>query len=154
MKKPIAVISDIHSNFEALSAVLADIRHLGIGSMICLGDIVGYASGARACLKAVNALGCPSILGNHDEAVAFDSTPLTNLNDTALAGILFARGRLNPTEKSFLAELPRDLVIDDIQFTHASLANPPSPSFGLPPAVGPTLLGSNSPHEPFRNRSS
>jgi len=50
MKKPIAVISDIHSNFEALSAVLADIRHLGIGSMICLGDIVGYASGARACL--------------------------------------------------------------------------------------------------------
>jgi len=99
-------------NFEALSAVLADIRHLGIGSMICLGDIVGYASGARACLKAVNALGCPSILGNHDEAVAFDSTPLTNLNDTALAGILLARGRLNPTEKSFLAEQPRDLVID------------------------------------------
>jgi len=50
MKKPIAVISDIRSNFEALSAVLTDIRDLGIGSMIYLGDIAGYASGARACL--------------------------------------------------------------------------------------------------------
>ena len=38
--------SDIHSNFAPLNAVLADIRDLGIGSIVCLGDVVGYASGA------------------------------------------------------------------------------------------------------------
>jgi len=125
MEKHVAVISDIHSNFEALNAVLADIRDLGVGSIICLGDIVGYASGTRACLKAVQGLACPTILGNHDEAAAIASTPLTDMNDTAAAGILFARQRLNPAEKSWLAELPRDLVIDGVQFTHASLAHPP-----------------------------
>jgi diadenosine tetraphosphatase ApaH/serine/threonine PP2A family protein phosphatase len=122
MEKPVAIISDIHSNLEALTAVLADIRELGVGSIFCLGDIVGYASGPRACLKAVRDLGCPTILGNHDEAVGFDSIPLTDLNDTAAAGVLFARERLNPAEKAFLTELPRELIVDGVQLTHASLA--------------------------------
>ena len=37
-----AVISDIHGNLHALEAVLARIHKLGIGDIICLGDIVGY----------------------------------------------------------------------------------------------------------------
>ena len=37
-----AVISDIHSNLEALDAVLGDIKSRGITDIICLGDIVGY----------------------------------------------------------------------------------------------------------------
>jgi len=125
MEKTVAVISDIHSNFEALNAVLADIRDLGVSSIVCLGDTVGYASGARACLRVVRELACPTILGNHDEAVAIDTTPINDMNDTATAGILFARQRLNPAEKSWMAELPQDLVIEGVQFTHASLAHPP-----------------------------
>jgi len=126
MEKPLAVISDIHSNFEALNAVIADIRDLGVDRIICLGDVVGYASGARMCLRAIQELECPCILGNHDEAVARDSTLLADMNDTAVAGILYARQRLNFDEKTFLASLPGDLVMDGRQFTHASLAHPPS----------------------------
>lgn len=126
MEKPLAVISDIHSNFEALNAVIADIRDLGVGRIICLGDVVGYASGARMCLRAIQELECPCILGNHDEAVALDSTLLTDMNDTAVAGILYARQRLNLDEKTFLTSFPRDLAMDGVQFTHASLARPPS----------------------------
>ncbi|MBN2710867.1 MAG: metallophosphoesterase, partial [Planctomycetes bacterium] len=37
-----AIISDIHANFEAFKAVLAEIEYKGIGKIICLGDIVGY----------------------------------------------------------------------------------------------------------------
>jgi len=77
MENPVAVISDIHSNFEALNTVLTDIREQEIRTIICLGDIVGYASSVRACLRAVRDLGCRAILGNHDEAVAIDSIPLT-----------------------------------------------------------------------------
>lgn len=124
MENSVAVISDIHSNVEALNAVVADIRNLGVDKIICLGDVVGYASGARACLRVLQELGCPTTLGNHDEAVAIDSTHLNDMNDTATAGILFARKRLNPAEKHWLAELPRDLVIDCVQFTHTSLAHP------------------------------
>ena len=53
MEQSLAVISDNHSNFEALNAVVADIRALGVNRIICLGDVVGYASGARTCLRAV-----------------------------------------------------------------------------------------------------
>lgn len=124
MENPVAAISDIHSNLEALTAVLADIGTLGVRRVIGLGDVVGYASGVRACLRVVQELGCPTLLGNHDEAAAVDSTSLAEMNDTATAGIFFARKRLNPAEKSFLAQLPRHLAIEGVQFIHASLASP------------------------------
>jgi predicted phosphodiesterase len=48
-----AIISDIHSNFEALTAVLADVRAQGITDVICLGDIVGYGPNPRECIDLV-----------------------------------------------------------------------------------------------------
>ena len=36
----IAVISDIHGNFQALSAVLEDIEKQRVDRIICLGDVV------------------------------------------------------------------------------------------------------------------
>lgn len=56
MKNAIAVISDIHSNFEALTAVLDDVRSQEVQQIVCLGDIVGYASSVQACLRAVREL--------------------------------------------------------------------------------------------------
>ena len=68
MQNAIAVISDIHSNFEALTAVLDDVRSQEVSEIVCLGDIVGYASSVQSCMRTVRALGCPVLLGNHDEA--------------------------------------------------------------------------------------
>jgi len=39
-----AIISDLHSNIEALQAVYDDIDRLGIKEIYCLGDIVGYGA--------------------------------------------------------------------------------------------------------------
>jgi predicted phosphodiesterase len=41
MQNAIAVISDIHSNFEALTAVLDDVKSQEVSQVVCLGDIVG-----------------------------------------------------------------------------------------------------------------
>ena len=68
MQSAIAVISDIHSNFEALTAVLDDVRSQEVSQIVCLGDIVGYASSVQSCIPAVRELGCPVLMGNHDEA--------------------------------------------------------------------------------------
>ncbi len=46
-----ALISDIHSNLEALEAVLEDIHQQGISEVYCLGDIVGYGPNPRECLE-------------------------------------------------------------------------------------------------------
>jgi len=61
-----AFFSDIHGNFEALSAVLADARSKGVGRFVCLGDIVGYGPDPALCVEEVQALGCLTVLGNHD----------------------------------------------------------------------------------------
>ena len=42
-----ALISDIHSNLEALRAVLDDIRGQGVSEIFCLGDIIGYGPNPR-----------------------------------------------------------------------------------------------------------
>jgi diadenosine tetraphosphatase ApaH/serine/threonine PP2A family protein phosphatase len=122
MQNPFAVISEIHSNFEALTAVLDDIRSQDVSQVVCLGDIVGYASSVQACMRVVRELGCPVLIGNHDEAACLP-TPPEDLNDTAAAGIVFAAARLTESERAWINSLPRILEIEGVVFTHASLAS-------------------------------
>ena len=70
--EPIAVISDIHSNLEALTAVLADIDRRGIGRVLCLGDVVGYGPQPRECLDLILSRCEVTLMGNHDFAVMFE----------------------------------------------------------------------------------
>lgn len=132
MKHAVAVISDIHSNFESLMAVLDDVRSPEVQQFVCLGDIVGYASSVQSCMRAVRELACPVLLGNHDEAVCLPAPP-TGLNETATAGIVFAAAKLSESDRAWIASLPRNLEIEGIDFTHSSLAS----SFGWPYIVSP-----------------
>jgi diadenosine tetraphosphatase ApaH/serine/threonine PP2A family protein phosphatase len=67
-----AVISDIHSNLEALHAVLADIDARGIKRIACLGDVVGYGASPRECLDLVMEHADVCLCGNHDHAVLYE----------------------------------------------------------------------------------
>lgn len=62
----IAVFSDIHSNYHALEAVLADMGRRGADRLICLGDITLKGPLPKACVDQVRDLGCPVVLGNAD----------------------------------------------------------------------------------------
>ena len=46
-----AVISDIHSNWESLQAVLKDAYSMGVTDYVCLGDVVGYNANPVECLE-------------------------------------------------------------------------------------------------------
>ena len=65
----IAFISDIHGNFTALQAVLADIKSQNIDQIVCLGDAVTLGPQPREVLNTLRELNCALIKGNHDEAV-------------------------------------------------------------------------------------
>jgi diadenosine tetraphosphatase ApaH/serine/threonine PP2A family protein phosphatase len=67
-----AVISDIHSNIEALSAVLADIDRRGVEHIVCLGDIVGYGPSPKECLDLIMERCEVCLCGNHDHAVLYE----------------------------------------------------------------------------------
>jgi len=66
----LGIFSDIHANYEALSAVLEAYRHENIDVFYCLGDTVGYGGSPNECANLVRALASKTILGNHDAAVA------------------------------------------------------------------------------------
>jgi len=68
----IAVISDIHGNLSALTAVLDDIARRGVERIVCLGDVVGYGPDPTACLDIVIERCELSLMGNHDFAVVYE----------------------------------------------------------------------------------
>ena len=86
-----AIISDIHSNLEALKTVLANIKSRGIDTIYCLGDIVGYGPDPTECLDLVAEHTQMSLCGNHDHAVFYEPT---NFNVSAERAAFWTRAAL------------------------------------------------------------
>ena len=61
-----AAIADVHGNYLALEAVVADIRAQGIDDIVNLGDMASGPLDARRTMDALMALGAVHVLGNHD----------------------------------------------------------------------------------------
>jgi putative phosphoesterase len=62
----VLVISDIHGNLDALSAIDEPCDRV-----ICLGDLVDYGPEPAACIESLRSRGLDRVRGNHDNAVAF-----------------------------------------------------------------------------------
>lgn len=124
MAGPLALLSDIHSNLEALDACLAHARAAGATRFALLGDLVGYGADPGAVVDRAMALaadGATVVKGNHDEAV---ERVQAELNDTARTAIEWTRGVLDAPQRAFLASLPLCLRYDDQCFVHASADRP------------------------------
>jgi predicted phosphodiesterase len=117
------VLSDIHSNLEALQAVLADIRTIRFHRMICVGDVVGYAASPKDCLDLLRTLEIEVLQGNHDFAVV-DDRILLDMSGPAVTSIRYAREQLSRSRHDFLAALPMVASHGDLQFVHSSLDHP------------------------------
>ena len=66
MEKKIAIFGDIHSNLEALIAVINDACNRDVTDYVCVGDVVGYNASPSECIQVVKELGCVTVRGNHD----------------------------------------------------------------------------------------
>jgi predicted phosphodiesterase len=124
-----ALISDIHGNFEALTAVFADIATQNVGEILCLGDIIGYGPNPCECLDKVMRDCRVTILGNHDQAALFDPD---GFNPVALQAIYWTRDQIESQGSSdavnrrwdFLGELPRTHTEGDYLYVHGSPREP------------------------------
>jgi diadenosine tetraphosphatase ApaH/serine/threonine PP2A family protein phosphatase len=120
----IALLADIHSNLEALSACLKHAGDNGAGRVAFLGDLVGYGADPQAVLNIVSqrtAAGSVAVKGNHDEAI---EKRAGYMNDTAQAAIDWTKSVLSPGHKAFLASLPLCVREEPMCFVHASAATP------------------------------
>lgn len=110
----IAVISDLHSNIEALNAVLKDIESQGIKTIYCLGDLVGYGPNPAEVLDL--AMGWPLVLmGNHDEGVLKEAY---GFNPVARAAVTWSRELLRPGLLSSRQKKERWGLLSNLKLTH------------------------------------
>ena len=117
-----AVISDIHSNKEALDAVLSEIVRLGVETIFCLGDIVGYNADPDCCVDVVMSRAVEVLRGNHDKAVA-GFLDLDWFNSSARAAALWTRSTVRPDTLETLRKLvqgPREAGDGDILLCHGT----------------------------------
>jgi len=91
----IAILSDVHANLEALTAVYKDLTQRGIKRVFFLGDIVGYGPNPAEVLDFIKNFEF-SLLGNHDEACI--KGPPKSFNAAAQNAVWWTRRRICPEE--------------------------------------------------------
>lgn len=119
----VAVLSDIHSNLEALEAVTGDARDWGASSFLVAGDIVGYGACPDRCIKVLEKIKAICIAGNHDWAV-LDKTPISYFNSAARQAVLWTKDRISDESRDFLEQLPLTLKWEQISMAHANFVEP------------------------------
>ncbi len=120
-----AIFGDIHANLEAFQAVLADADQQGCTEHVCVGDIVGYASDPKECLRIIREMECPVVKGNHDEEAVL-RTSLDGLNPLAKQAMEWTRAQLDEDEQNFLTNLKLVRQVSDFTIVHATLDTPGS----------------------------
>jgi predicted phosphodiesterase len=115
-----AVVSDIHANLEALTAVLDRMQSLKVDDVVCLGDMVGYNANPNEVLDILRKEKVTCILGNHDACAAGLEEP-EDFNPLARAAVLWTREQLTGENRQFLAGLTRERHIRDFFIFHGSI---------------------------------
>lgn len=129
----IAIISDIHSNLEALEKTLSLIKEQNIDEVICLGDIIGYGANPNECINLVRELTPHILLGNHDEA-AIDLSKTEYFNPFARIAAEWTNKQLTEEHKEFIANLPFTIERNELLFVHSSPYQPDEWHYILSPA--------------------
>lgn len=120
-----ALLTDLHANYEALSACLEHARRNVADDFVFLGDLVGYGADPSLVLDTVMRMvedGAVAVLGNHDDAVTREPSPL--MHPEARFAIEWTRDRLNRAQLDFLAALPLTVERDDRLYVHANAWSP------------------------------
>ena len=127
-----AIITDIHSNIQALQAADKLIKKIGVDEILCLGDIVGYNANPIECLEYIQSNKIRCVQGNHDvlcsEQLRFGV--IKELHPDAVAGIGHSAELLSDDHKKWLLDLPRTIRIKSDGFNFLLSHGDPSVEWG------------------------
>lgn len=162
----LAILSDIHANLEALTAVMEDIDKQGVEEIVCLGDIVGYGPNPIECLDIVqerikeldvivreqkgsavrsyDARIKPIVKGNHERAMTHGG-----LSKTGKAIWEWTVRKLSEAQISWMNQLPYAITIPPqdneryILLAHAEWTRPEEFHYLYPTFVSNPLANEN-----------
>jgi diadenosine tetraphosphatase ApaH/serine/threonine PP2A family protein phosphatase len=121
--KIFAILGDIHSNIDALTAVLDDARAHGVNHFACVGDAVGYNANPSECLATIQSLNCVSVVGNHDH-YCINATSLHDFHPMAADVVNWTRSHLSTADVAFLRGLKLVRVVSGFTLVHSTLDMP------------------------------
>lgn len=118
----IGIISDVHSNIDALRAVFQEFADRGVEKVICLGDIIGLGAHPEECiqfLKGHQHQILAIVKGNHEDYL-LKEIPVYNHNNKNLDKLpqeiidLFKWNHEQVSEDSvnFLRQLPQSTIVE------------------------------------------
>ena len=126
----LALLSDIHSNRQALDACLQHARHQGAEHFALLGDLVGYGAHPAYVVQQAMELAAAghSVIGGNHDAFAVHPPVGADKGATSIAaqGAVWTHEQLTPQQRDFLAQLPLTTEVGGVLLVHASADAPES----------------------------
>ena len=119
----IALLSDVHGNLPAFTAVLSDVESVGVDEVWCLGDLVGYGAQPDGCVALARDRCDVCLAGNHDLVVT-RAIDIADFSPTAAAAARWTRDHISADSLEFLNGLAPADPDREIGIYHASPRDP------------------------------
>ncbi len=117
-----AIISDIHGNFEALKEVLNKIDSCGVSEIVCLGDIAGYYSQINECCDELRKRNVKCVMGNHDWYMA--SGTECERSQSVRDCLAYQRKIITNENREWMFSFPVMRRIQEVVMVHGGWKNP------------------------------
>ncbi len=121
----IAIISDIHSNIEALSAVEETLDQHNVDATYFAGDVVGYGPDPDGCTRWIMENAQLAVAGNHDHGVV-GRTDIDSFNVNAREAVTWNAEQMNDSSMEYINSLPYMTSKNDVTLVHANPKLPES----------------------------
>lgn len=121
----IGILSDIHSNLEALDVIFKRFDAEKAERVYCLGDIVGYGANPNECIDRIRSSCHLTVIGNHDDVLT-GRTGIQFFNSYARAALEWTGRILTDANQEFLNGLPYTAQADSVYLVHSTPADPPA----------------------------
>ena len=113
----ITIFGDIHGNLPALEAAWAEMDKRGLQRRFCLGDLVGYGVQPDEVVRFIRDRDVPTLMGNYDEGVGWDSADCGCAYRTPQAqalgerSIAWSNAHVTAENKAYLRNLPMTMSL-------------------------------------------
>ncbi len=105
----IGLISDIHGNIAALTAVFEQLKAMNVSTVVCLGDTAGYYNRINECCTMLRDRDVMAIMGNHDRYLTTDA--VCPRSQSATRCLQHQAGIIAPDHLQWLRSLPSSAVV-------------------------------------------
>lgn len=117
------IFADVHSNLEALEAVIHAYKKEAIDKYLCAGDVVGYGANPKECIEQVKMFTMVTVAGNHDWA-SVDLFSTDYFNPVAKEAVYWTAHNIDEQSRYFLEHLGLIYKNEDLTMVHGTLDDP------------------------------